>query len=136
VSMKLLTIIRYMWALPNTMLGLLLVLPLFAFGGRASVHNGVLEFSGRGVSWFFGHLPFCSRVPAMTLGHVVIGVNEEELSRWREHERVHVRQYERWGPFMIPAYLLSSLCAWARGKDGYAANRFEAEAYSTKSHKA
>jgi len=135
VSMKLFAIIRYVWALPNTLLGLLLAFPMFAFGGSVSLNNGVLEFSGGGASWFFSHFPFFRRVSAMTLGHVVIGVNEEKLARWREHELVHVRQYERWGPFMIPAYLLSSLCAWARGKDGYEANRFEVEAYGRTSSK-
>jgi hypothetical protein len=42
---------------------------------------------------------------AITLGHVVLATTESALKKTRSHERVHVRQYERWGPFFIPAYL-------------------------------
>ena len=45
------------------------------------------------------------------------------------HEMVHVRQYERWGPFFIPAYLACSLGLWLAGKDAYRDNPFEREAY-------
>ena len=40
-----------------------------------------------------------------------------------------MRQYERWGPFFIPAYLLSSLVQLLRRRDPYLDNRFEREAY-------
>ena len=42
---------------------------------------------------------------------------------------VHVRQFERWGPFMGPAYLLSSLYLWITGGRPYRDNPFEREAY-------
>ena len=58
-----------------------------------------------------------------------IGRDVECLDTSREHELVHVRQYERWGPVFIPAYLLSSLCLWLRGRDAYFDNPFEREAY-------
>jgi hypothetical protein len=41
---------------------------------------------------------------------------------------VHVRQYERWGPLFVPAYLVSSLVLWLRGRDPYWDNPFEVEA--------
>lgn len=66
----------------------------------------------------------------MTLGHVVIGQDESCLDRNRDHERVHVGQYERWGSLMIPLYLLSSAAARLRGAHSYWDNRFEREAYS------
>ena len=66
---------------------------------------------------------------AMTLGHVVIGRNADCLNRSRAHERIHVRQCERWGPFFIPAYLLASLIACLRGLDPYLDNWFEREAF-------
>jgi hypothetical protein len=47
----------------------------------------------------------------------------------REHELVHVRQYERWGPLFVPAYLLCWLVQMLRGKSGYWDNPFEREAY-------
>ena len=66
---------------------------------------------------------------AMTLGHVVLGVDQEALDLTRTHERVHVRQCERWGPLFLPAYGLASLAAWVGGRDAYRGNRFEVEAY-------
>ena len=71
------------------------------------------------------------RVLAMTLGHVVVGRSAVALAVTRAHERVHVRQAERWGPFFVPAYLAASAIAWVRGGDLYADNVFEREAWST-----
>lgn len=68
----------------------------------------------------------------MTLGHVILGVSFEALERVTNHERVHVRQYERWGPFFLPAYTISSYVAWRQGKDAYRENIFEIEAYKVK----
>jgi hypothetical protein len=65
----------------------------------------------------------------MTLGHVVLGRTASALDVSREHELVHVRQYERWGPLFIPAYLLCSALIWFRGGDAYRDNPFEREAY-------
>ena len=52
-----------------------------------------------------------------------------DLDRTRAHELVHVRQYERWGPLFVPAYLLSSAYFLIRGCDPYLDNPFEREAY-------
>ncbi len=65
----------------------------------------------------------------MTLGHVVLGRDRQCLEQSRSHERVHVRQFERWGPFLIPAYLLCSLYAHLRGRHPYLDNPFEREAF-------
>jgi hypothetical protein len=46
----------------------------------------------------------------------------------RRHERVHVRQYERWGPLFIPLYLGASAWALVNGRDPYCDNPFEREA--------
>ena len=74
-------------------------------------------------------ISFSGAVTALTLGHVVLCADGETLAWWRSHELIHVRQYERWGPFYIPAYLFSSLIARLKGKDSYLDNRFEAEAF-------
>jgi hypothetical protein len=50
------------------------------------------------------------------------------LAQTRAHERAHVRQYERWGIFFLPAYLLASAGAWLRGAAPYADNVFERQA--------
>jgi hypothetical protein len=66
----------------------------------------------------------------MTLGHTILGRDRESLEVSREHEHVHVRQYERWGPLFIPAYLGSSAWMWLRGRDAYRDNPFEVEAFA------
>lgn len=117
---------RYGWAGPATVLGLAIALLALVRGGRARPHSGVLEISGG----FARHLlRRACRASAMTLGHVVLGVDEFALDDTRDHERVHVRQYERWGPLFIPLYLASSLFAWLRGKHPYFDNVFEREAF-------
>lgn len=65
----------------------------------------------------------------MTLGHVVIAADIAQLIRTRRHERVHVRQYERWGVLFVPAYLTFSLGLLIRGRDPYRDNPFEREAF-------
>ncbi|MEJ2547230.1 MAG: EamA family transporter [Gemmatimonadota bacterium] len=124
-----LRILRLLWALPNTILGLalgILALP----GGSARVRRGTVEISGPALKWFLRHLvPIAGGARAMTLGHVVLGRDPDCLEECGDHERVHVAQYERWGPLFLPAYALSSLLAMLRGDDPYLGNRFEREAY-------
>ena len=92
--------------------------------------DGVLELHGRGIAWVLRHLvPIRGGAAAMTFAHVVIGRDAECLESTREHERVHVRQYERWGILFYPAYLLASLWLLLRGRDAYLENPFEREAY-------
>ncbi len=93
-------------------------------------HAGVIEASGPVLAWLLRHaVPIRGGARAMTLGHVVLGRDETCLADCRAHERVHVRQYEHWGPLFLPAYFLSSLLALWRGEDPYFGNRFEREAY-------
>lgn len=120
--------LRYLWAFPTTCAGLLL-LPLACRGGVRRV-RGVLELHGPGIQWFLRHLvPIVGGASAMTLGHVIIACDATCLDRSREHEHVHVRQAERWGPLFIPAYLLAALVVRLRGRDAYHDNPFEREAF-------
>lgn len=66
----------------------------------------------------------------MTLGHVILGVTAADLDQVRYHEWVHVRQYERWGPFFLPAYLGASAYLWIVGQHPYLDNPFEREAFT------
>ena len=66
---------------------------------------------------------------ALTLGHTILGQTSAALDVARTHEWVHVRQFERWGPLMGPAYLGCSLWLWLRGGRPYRDNPFEREAY-------
>jgi hypothetical protein len=62
---------------------------------------------------------------ALTLGHTILGQTDAALDIARQHELVHVRQYERWGAFMGTACLLCSLFLWLSGKNAYRDNPFE-----------
>jgi hypothetical protein len=103
------------------------LIPL-ARGGRMRWKQGALEVTYR------EHLSECSarahRLPfrAMVLGHVILAVCDEELKQLGPHERVHVAQYERWGPLFLLAYPASSLWQWLRGKNPYRDNAFEVQA--------
>jgi hypothetical protein len=123
--------LAYLWALPTTALGLLFVPPaLMSRRGGARVVEGVLELHGPAVSFFLRRCTLLrGGASAMTLGHVVLGRDEHLLDLTRRHERVHVRQCERWGPLFIPAYLLASLLVMFRGGRPYEDNPFEREAY-------
>jgi hypothetical protein len=123
----------YVWASPNTALGLLAALAARLSGGSCHIVAGVLEVQGGLVRTFLTHFTLLKGGAfAMTLGHVVIARNADILNSTRAHERIHVKQYERWGPLFLPAYALSSLIALLRGQDAYLDNRFEREAYGTR----
>jgi len=121
--------LAYLWASPATVLGLPFVVEAL-FSGRVDMVDGVIEAQGRLTRFYLTHCT-CLRggALAMTLGHVVIGRNADALVRTRAHERVHVRQCERWGPFFIPAYLTFCAVGWIRGLHPYEDNPFEREAF-------
>ncbi len=120
----------YLWAFPTTAVGLLF-LPSALHSGGAHVVDGVLELHGRLINFFLRRCTLLKGgASAMTLGHVVIGRDEFDLEATRSHERVHVRQCERWGPFFIPAYLGVSAMLWLLGRRAYEDNPFEREAYA------
>lgn len=119
---------KYFWPSPVTLLGLLIAGLARLSGGSAKVIDGTVEAWGGLAAWMI-ESGLRRKVSCMTLGHVIIGINDEYLARARSHEHVHVRQYERWGPLFVPLYLASSLIAWFQGKHYYRDNVFEQEAY-------
>ena len=120
---------RYAWASTISVLGGLLVAAALASGGRASFVAGVLEAHGGVIAILLRYVvPLRGGASAMTLGHVVVGRDRDCLQRTRAHERIHVRQCERWGPLFVQAYVLASLCAALQGRHYYRGNRFEREA--------
>ena len=123
-------LLRYVWAAPYTVLGLLLGAIAVLFGATARRHHGVVEIVGGQVGARLALLPEPLRFSAMTLGHVILAVDRSALAQLRLHEHVHVRQYERWGPLFLPAYLLSSLVQLLRGRNPYRENHFERQAYA------
>lgn len=125
------SILGYLWASPNTAIGLVLTGLNLLTRGEASVVDGVVESHGGAVAWALRNHPLMKQgVAAMTIGHVVVGLDEDRLNLTRIHERVHVEQYARWGPFFLPAYLGSSVWCLCTKKDPYRDNVFEIEAFA------
>lgn len=149
--------VRRIWALPYTLLGIACGLFGLATGGGCQLRqafaaeeqenkpeNGsdkgadkgakkeavtLLEFYGGGTAWILRCLPNGHIISAMTLGHTVLGKTAADLDRARDHEMVHVKQFEKWGPLMGPAYIGASVWVWLHGKRAYRDNPFEVEAY-------
>ena len=110
--------LRVLWAAPWSLLGLLLA-PFFK---KRRVVNGVLLCEGaswpRRLGW---------RYRAITFGHVVLSIDELDEPTL-VHEIAHVRQYERFGPLFIPAYLVAAAFTRLRGRHHYRDNPFEVAA--------
>jgi hypothetical protein len=121
----------YAWVAPGSCVGLTAALLALSRGGKCQVVDGVLEVACERTTRLIGRWTATGGpLSAITLGHVVLGASLADLERTRDHERVHVRQYERWGPLFIPAYLLASGWLWLRGYHPYLDNPFEVEAYA------
>jgi len=119
--------VGYVWALPNTLLGVV-CLPFTLFsGGRVRFQWGAMELYGGFAAWFLRNI---AGAGAMTLGHVILARDRGMLDFTRSHEHVHVGQYMWWGPFFLPAYGLSSFLCWRRGLNPYLDNRFEKVAFA------
>jgi len=123
--------LRYLWAAPNTLIGLV-------GGGAARACgsvtwqkvDGAIEICGCGVADVLRVLSLPGvDIAALTLGHVVLARDAKQMEHCRRHERVHVRQYERWGPLFVPAYAFASLAAVLRGGHFYRDNAFERAAF-------
>jgi hypothetical protein len=99
--MPLLRGLGYVWASPNTLLGLVLGLLCFE---RPRITNGIVAFDGRprGFLWVLGTV---LRKAGITFGHIVLCDRVLE-GRLLIHELHHVRQYERLGPLYIPLYVV------------------------------
>lgn len=122
-------LMRYLWAAPTTLVGLA-VATLALPGGRLTCVDGVVEAHGPLLRWVLSHLTLIrGGVAAITLGHVVVATDAKALEWTRAHERVHVRQCERWGPLFLPAYAAASLWGFAHGRHPYLCNAFEREAW-------
>ena len=119
---------RYLWALPNTLLGIAVASAALR-GGSVRVVGGVLEAQGPLVAAMLRRLlPRPCGAAAITFGHVIAAQSRDLLQVTRAHERVHVRQSEQWGPFFVPAYLVAGAWSWLHGTGAYHGNYFERQA--------
>jgi len=106
--------IAYLWALPGTVIGLLLGATTLS---RPRIRDRALAFeAAKG----FGRLHRRMGFAAITFGHVVVANRSLDDRLWA-HELVHVRQWEILGPIMLVAYPIASIA-------GYRRNPFEAAA--------
>lgn len=123
-------VVSYAWASPNSLLGLIGGVVMLLFGARLDLIRGTAEFSGGWLGSLLVSKVVACRFRAITLGHVILGTDRAALSVAREHEHVHVRQYERWGPFFLPAYIASSAWQAILGRSCYRDNYFERQAFA------
>ena len=89
----------FVWAMPNTLLGLVLGALTFQ---APRIHGGAIVFD-RGPRGVTRLLRAMNRT-AMTLGFVIVSAAPVE-GRLLAHERHHVRQSMLWGPLFVPVYL-------------------------------
>jgi hypothetical protein len=130
------TLFGILWALPLTLIGLLVALPVILFRGHMQMicgHTVAIVVRGRFADHLLRHHPF-GTMNAMALGHVVLATHDGLSSRVLVHELVHVRQAARWGILFPFAYLASSAWAALRGRDAYWYNRFEIAARKAEKH--
>lgn len=122
-------LLRYAWAMPATLVGLTVLACARASGATVRRESGALEVWGGALGRAVARAPRTLRFSAITLGHVIVGVDAPALQRARAHEHVHVRQYERWGILFFALYAGSSIVELLRGRRPYRDNWFEREAY-------
>jgi len=126
---RLARVVGHLWAAPVTAVGLVIALATCR-RGQVALIDGVVEAHSPSLCWALRHLiPLPGGAAAVTLGHVVLARDQASHEGTRAHERVHVRQYERWGPLFVPAYLAAGLWAAVRGGNAYFDNPFEREAF-------
>ena len=101
--------LTYAWASPNTLLGLAAGRVMLLFGARLRILRGVAEFSGGLIGSMLASPAVACPYHALTLGHVILATDQAALECSREHEHVHVRQYETLGS-VLPA----GLCRFER----------------------
>jgi hypothetical protein len=119
----------YVWASPNSVIGIALGALALLFGARLRAVQGALEFSGGLLGGLLASPSLGCPFRAITFGHVILGTDDATLDCARAHEQVHVRQYEQWGPFFLPAYVASSAWQLLRGRRCYRDNWFERQAH-------
>ena len=121
--------LKVFWASPWSLGGLAVGVAGILTGGGMRRRGPILEFWGGILPLFLKYFPFIAGSPVATFGHVVLGRCPRRLDACRPHQLIHVKQYERWGPLFVPAYLTWWFLLWCGGKRPYYDNPFEREAF-------
>ena len=130
------SLIGILWALPLSLLGLLLVLPIYMVHGRiekVSAAVPALLVHGQLGDRLLAHHPF-GPMAAMAIGHIIIARRHGLTPHILRHELTHVRQAARWGPLFPLAYLAASAWALLQGRQAYWHNHFEIAARKAERH--
>jgi hypothetical protein len=112
------------------------LLPLAIRRAHWRVAGGALEITSPALGWFLRSawaraLSGGNGFAAATIGSVIVASDEAALAGCRTHERVHVRQCERWGPLFPLAYIAAGVWVAIKGRSWHAYyhdNPFEVEA--------
>lgn len=118
-----LRLLCYAWALPSTLIGLLLLATVY-WPSSVRWSSGALDVVARR-----GLIPRWAA--GQTHGWIVFYRDDRQSEKrdLRVHERFHVAQCMTWGVMYPVLYGLSSLWALVRGGDYYRDNVFERQAY-------
>jgi hypothetical protein len=130
------TALGMLWALPLTLIGVLLALPVLVWHGRLRLvrrATPALLVSGPVADYLLDHHPFGSMC-AMAVGHIVIAEQRGLTPQILTHELAHVRQAAYWGIVFPFAYLAASGWAVLHGEDAYWHNIFEIAARKAEQH--
>jgi hypothetical protein len=129
------SILGIVWALPLTLPGLLLAIPILICRGHLRfVRAGPAAIvSGPFADYLLAHHPF-GAMCAMAIGHVIIAEQQGLTRQILTHELTHVRQAALWGALFPFAYMGASLWARLRGRDAYWHNVFEIAARKAERH--
>lgn len=121
-------IVKLLWAAPCSAVGLAFAALILLAGGKAKWSRGACEVTYRQTEASCGTLARKLPFRGIVFGHVILAVTGDELQTIGAHERVHVQQYERWGPLFFVAYAASSLWQLLHARSPYWHNHFEIQA--------
>lgn len=113
--------LQAVWALPGTIVGLLLAL---ASRGSVRIDDGTIVVESVGG---FAALLNRGGYRAVTFGQVIVSYGAL-TERLRRHERVHVWQWTRGGVVFAVLYLLEAVRCLTLGRKVYRDNVFERQA--------
>jgi hypothetical protein len=120
--------VRYAWPGLYTVVGLWAFIVPWQGSRRWIAHRGTIGIVGPAIERLLALAPIQGGASALTLGHTILAASEEAFFATWDHEFVHVRQYERWGPLFVPAYFICGWWQWMHGHHPYWDNPFEVEA--------
>ncbi|MEO6353492.1 MAG: hypothetical protein ABI575_10580 [Oxalobacteraceae bacterium] len=129
-------LVGVLWALPLSLLGLMLALPIRILHGRIDrVTGSVTALLVRGplADKLLERHPF-GPMAAMAIGHIIIARQHGLTPQTLRHELAHVLQAARWGPAFPLAYLVASAWAVLHGRQAYWHNHFEIAARKAEKH--